>query len=730
VRYLQRLGLAASAALLLAGAPAAAQSHAVTESTEVVAVEVPVQVVKDGEPVRGLKAGDFELYDGRKKVALTGFEVLDLGQTAPGAKPAPRPISARRHFLLLFDMAFSSPKALAQARKAALGLVDHLDPADLVAVASYLPSKGSQLLLGFTTDKTQIRSALDMLGKPQMFDRSADPLRLVLNPEGIQAAGMEVEAGGRARGGSGGGGGINGGGGAAAGAADEATASALPTNTDFALGGMERDRGERTQKTRAIAAMARSFGELARMMASVYGRKYVVYLSEGFDAALLQGTANVDEQNEMAANAESGAGQVMVDSDQRYGDTRSVNKMESMLEEFRRADCVVESVDIGGLREGNAPEAQWAGGKDSLFMIADSTGGEMYDNFNDLSAAMDKMLKKTSVTYVLSFQPESLKKDGSFHKLRVELKNAPRGARVIHRPGYYAPRPFGSRTQLEKSLEAAQQVLSGKETGGVSTAVLAAPFAVGADKAYVPVLIEIDGKSLTEGMPATGALPTEIYVYAMDSNGKVGGFFSQTLGLDLAKVAPVLKQSGVKFFGHLDLAPGDYSIRVLVRNGATGEIGSRVASVQVPAFAADKPVLLQPFFPETPGKWLMVREVAREGDRKVDYPFMAGEQPYIPASRPTLAPGQDAAMSLVAYHLQPGDLQAKAQVLRADGQEAGEGVVRVIKRVSNPKDGSDRVMASFRPPQLQPGEYTVLVTVTDAAGASQTSTATFVVAGS
>jgi len=340
------------------------------------------------------------------------------------------------------------------------------------------------------------------------------------------------------------------------------------------------------------------------------------------------------------------------------------------------------------------------------------------------------MLKKTSVTYVLSFQPETLKKDGSFHRLRVELKNAPRGARVVHRPGYYAPRPFASRTQLEKSLEAAQQVLSGKESGGISAAVLAAPFSVGDEKAYVPVLIEIDGKSLAEGMPATGAMPTEIYVYAMDANGKVGGFFSQTIGLDLAKVLPVLKQSGIKFFGHLDLAPGDYSIRVLVRNGATGEIGSRVASVQVPAFGGAKPVLLPPFFPETPGKWLMVREAAKPDDRKVDYPFMAGEQPYIPASLPALTPGQDAAMSLVAYHLKPGgDLQASAQVLRADGQDAGQGVVRVINRASNPKDGSDRVMASFRPPQLSPGEYTVLVTVTDAGGASQTSSATFIVPG-
>ena len=47
-------------------------------------VEVPVQVVKDGEPVRGLTAADFEVYDGRKKLPVTGFEVLDLSRRGAG----------------------------------------------------------------------------------------------------------------------------------------------------------------------------------------------------------------------------------------------------------------------------------------------------------------------------------------------------------------------------------------------------------------------------------------------------------------------------------------------------------------------------------------------------------------------------------------------------------------------------------------------------------------------
>src|SRR5215208_6532233 len=115
-----------AASLGLAPWPAAAQTF--TESTDVTVVEIPVQVVKDGEPVRGLTAADFEVFDGRKKVPVTGFEVLDLAVPAPAGSPAAAqvPVSARRHFLMLFDLSFSEPKSIAKARKAALGVVQGL----------------------------------------------------------------------------------------------------------------------------------------------------------------------------------------------------------------------------------------------------------------------------------------------------------------------------------------------------------------------------------------------------------------------------------------------------------------------------------------------------------------------------------------------------------------------------------------------------------------------------
>jgi VWFA-related protein len=674
-----------------------------SESTSVVVVEVPVQVVRDGKPVRGLTAADFEVYQGREKQAITGFEVLDLA-TVPADKPEAvrrMPASARRRFVLLFDLGYSKPNSLTRAREAAKKLLQgSFHPSDLIAVAAYLPSQGPQLVLGFTPDRGQVEKAIDRLS-PVQNHFASDPLLLAGGGDddsfkGVQSKAVEN--------------------------ADSETAYTGREATVSTFAAVERSEREKRRST--LAAFTRAVGVFADAMDAVDGRKNVLLLSEGFDSALALGTTDQAEIQQMDTN--SVRGDIWnVDNDQRYGNTKASSDLERMLEALRRADCVIQAIDVGGVRaSGDDLRAARSTGADGLFVMANSTGGELYQNFNDLGVAMEKMLERTSVTYVLSIQPD-VKQDGEYHKIRVELKGAGNG-RVVYRPGYFAPKPYGQRTAMEKTLQAAGQVVSGQEGGPVGLALLAAPFKIAGDKAYVPVVIEIDGASLLAGSQGAAA-PAEVYVYALDDKGAVKDFFTQTMGLDLAKVGDSVRRTGVKFFGDLDLPPGAYSIRVLVRNGQTGAAGMRVASLEVPAFSAQSaPVLLPPFFPEPAGRWLVVREAnARAG--QVPYPFMARDQPFIPASRPDLLPDHAAAVSLVGYRLGAGELKAQAMVMTADGKEAGEGKIEILGRDEATADGPDRLTATFRPPRLQPGEYLLLVTVTNAQGGAETSVAPFVV---
>lgn len=686
------------------------------ESTDVLAVEVPVQVLgKDGEPVRGLKAADFTVFDGRKEQPVTGFEVLDLSAIpaampggsaaagAPAAKAAPVQVapSARRRFVLLFDLSFTSPASVFKARQSAKTLLAGLKPSDLVAVGAYSASRGPELILGFTADHHQAEEALGRIGNPEV---AADPLHLTLPPE---TTGRAASMGGGSRHGNDDG---------------DSSGGGLDIN---AVVNAASERAALQAQQRDVTAFTRAVAVFAKMLGSIHGRKYVVFLSEGFNDKLLLGTE--DDAEIQAMNEASAAGQTWkVDSDARYGNTKLSGDLEKMLEEMRRADCVVESVDPGGLRAfGGENGIKPATGQNSLFAIANGTGGELYRNFNDLSVAMNEMLKRTSVTYVLTYQPEGVKHDGEYHKLRVELKNAPRGTRVVYRPGYYAPKPFKDQSSIERMLDAANRVVNAEEGGAITASVLAAPFQGPADKAYVPVLIEVDGKSLLTGAQAK-TLPVEIYAYAMDEKGTVQDFFARTLGLDLAKVEPVLQKSGLKFYGDLRLAPGSYTLRILVRNATTGALVAKVLPLEVPAFAQPAAVLLPAFFPEAPGRWLLVRKNA-EAPKDIPYPFQMQSEPFIPAALPVLKPGEATKVALMGYHLQPGVLKADSRVFSRAGEELGTGEVHLGQRQAGATIEPDRVTATFRPPALKPGEYMLLITLTDAAGTAETSTTSFVV---
>ena len=88
--------------LLVAGVVALAQ---VRETVNVNIIEVPVTVVdSSGNPVRGLTAANFELYDQGKKRDVTSFDKIDFGVSESVSAISPLNPAARRTFLLLFDL--------------------------------------------------------------------------------------------------------------------------------------------------------------------------------------------------------------------------------------------------------------------------------------------------------------------------------------------------------------------------------------------------------------------------------------------------------------------------------------------------------------------------------------------------------------------------------------------------------------------------------------------------
>lgn len=695
---------------LLAFLSASASAQTFEGKAEVVVVEVPVHVVMDGQPVRGLTADDFTLYDDGAKQEIIGFEVIDLEALTEAGWHPELPVAARRHFLLLFDLSFAEPSAIVRARAAARDLVARsLHPSDLAAVATYTRSRGPQLVLGFTSDRRQIAAAIESLGLPQLYDRAPDPLGFVIAE--LQAMGAEAalaagqpDAGGplaQAAGGS------------PRGQIDGLIMEHLKDIVAYLPG------TQRAQLQNQVLDLTRSFADLGQLLAGVQGRKHVVYFSEGFDSELLLGTTDVQETESMNRAAESGE-YWMVDSDRRYGSSRMHGDLAAMVEQFRRADATIQAVDIGGLRaSADLRPYRTDSGQNALFIMARETGGELYRNFNDLGEAMGRLLADTGVTYLLAFQPSGGLLADTYHPLKVKVKGLPRKARVHHRPGYYPPRPYDWQSPSEIRLRAAQTVVRGEAGGEIPLAVVAPPLPGPEALARVPVLLEVDGAALLRYHPGA-TLGAELYAYALDREGTVRDYFAKQLTLDLARTGEVLAQEGLAFLGTLDLPAGDYSLRVLVRNAQTGHLGLAVVALSVPDFGRAVPALYPPLFLADGGRRLLLR------DRGAEAAFEVAGEPFLPAASPALTPGQEARLCLLAFNLGAGDLALEGRVVDAAGRPVDAAAVALAGREGSGAGGGERLLATLTTAGLGVGEYTLHLALADpGSGARLTTSASF-----
>jgi VWFA-related protein len=685
-------------------APAVAPTARFEEATEVFSVEVPVTVVgRDGRPVRGLKREQFVILDEGRAQTLTDFRVVDLEDESwrtavvPGGPVRGDSLrsSERRHFFFLFDLSFATPSAILKARLAARDFVlTRLHPADLAAVATVSLEQGARLIVTFTPDRAQLARGIDTLGAIAPGELSAgslDPLRFLVAPPASATASPPPSVGaGDPRG----------------------EREALVIDYLNTLG----QQLERTQKLfdrSRVSAMTRTLGQLAASLAAVKGRKHVVLFSEGFDSRLLlgrEGGAPEEEQDQ----AEIAAGRFWtVDNDNRYGSTELQGSLARMLEEFRGADCVIEAVDIGGLRAPtDASESAPRGGREALFVMANGTGGTLFEGANDLSAQLERLMSRTMVTYVLAFERSDARAAGVRRRLDVRVTGLPPGAKVAHRSGYDTPRPFRDLPPLERSLLTSDEIASAAPRRDLDLALLATSFRQGGEGAYVPVIIEIAGESLPKPAP-NGRLDLEIYGYVSDEVGQMRDFFARVVAVEIQAGDGTVRRlgGGIKYYGHFELPRGRYLVRVLVRDPSSGRTGVASLPLEVPPPDGVGEFLLPPFFLQAPGRWLLVREPEGAADGQVVYPFVIGGEPFVPAVRPRLHAGDSVHLALFAYRLSRPPESLDSMVRDRAGAAVRSGSLRITEATPAGGEGVDKILAEFDSSGLAPGDYTLEVSI-------------------
>lgn len=150
-------------------------------------------------------------------------------------------------------------------------------------------------------------------------------------------------------------------------------------------------------------------------------------------------------------------------------------------------------------------------------------------------------------------------------------------------------------------------IATGRDGGAFPAAVTAAPRPGGGERVPVDLWVEADGAGLL-GDLEEGTLRPEFYVYAIREDGVVGGYLSLAVRVGLAEHGAALRAGHLKLYGRLELVPGRYELRAVVREPRSQRFALRTLPLAV-AGAEDAPV---PPSSDDPGTVWILPEAVKE----------------------------------------------------------------------------------------------------------------------
>jgi VWFA-related protein len=510
--------------LLLLAVVALIAASRETHTVEV--VQVPVYVTRGDTAIAGLTRENFELYVNGKPRSFDYFDVIDFGALDEGqaGAPAVRDVRQRRLYVLLFDLAYSTPKGLARARVAADGYVDRAGDADVFAVGTYSAKNGIQLLVPFTRDHVAVRRAIQKM-KGASDD---DPLHLALAP----AERAELVTSDRF--------------------GESESVQRLIDDSGIAQLTLDPAR-------RHIRDQIEDLGELADRLASIEGNRHVVLLTSGFDTAILHGggPAQTIGRGPLFGPNASMSRPVRQSSTLGMSDPGAMRAMREMYAHFTRAGVFLDCIDIEGLRLSVASSADSEG----LSMLARDTGGQVVLNRNNLGEAMQTLADMQRVVYVLGFHAtDSGKRDNT---IQVKLRGVD-GVKVTHRPSYSSSIPTASTTD---GLRVADILENDIPQTGVTMSIAARG---------KTIEVEVPARELIAlGRPANAEAEVMLYVY---SGRSIVAFKDKRISIDAARADAAKPVHLVESF---DLPPGRYVAKVLLRVDGTEALGFARAPMNI-----------------------------------------------------------------------------------------------------------------------------------------------------
>ncbi len=337
---------------------------------------------------------------------------------------------------------------------------------------------------------------------------------------------------------------------------------------------------------------------IARALSGYPGRKNLIWLTEAFPI-------NIDPNMELTGDVFAGTrnyGQQIADAADHLMDAQiAIYPVDARgLEPNSVFDASNPGHDKFGRRMtgpsmGTAisnENAQLQNVHGTMNDMADRTGGKAFYNRNDIDSAIGKSIDDGSTYYTLAYYPDNKDWNGKFRKIQVKV-NRP-DVKLRHRLGYYAVDPKVFAEQNKKM----QGMLFGDALNPDSPVATGLRFDARvtqpSPQTQNKVLVEyaLDPHAITFDYQADGLQHAQVdcVVQAYSAKGKLikteGGTITASLKPDTYNK---VMRGGFPCKQSIDLPPGNYRLRLGVRDDNTGLMGTANGTVTVAQTSAGDP---------------------------------------------------------------------------------------------------------------------------------------------
>src|SRR5687767_3382560 len=521
--------IAASMPLLADFVSAQQPAPSATFQVEVNFVDIDAVVTDErGRFVADLTKDDFELLDDGKPQEISAFSLVDIPMPTASAtarrppaivtdvKSNAEPISGRLYVIVLDDLNVAPLRTKVVVNAARQLIERHFGPNDVAAIV-YTSGRtdGAQ---EFTSERALLLAAIDKFQgrklRSTVIEKADHYFQQHLKELEINAPDPDDPD-------------------ATTGPPQSGTVRGPMGYSDITTDPDDFERGHRAQQV--LGALKR----LAEVMGGIRGRrKAVVMFSEGIDYPIYDIFGSQAATTVIAATRDAIAAAARANVSFFSIDPRGLVGMTSETIELNAAADAHLGFDAKGLL------ADMYLSQDSLRTLAEETGGYAAVNSNNVTTALNRIVRLNSRYYVLGYYPKDARRDGRFHKIEVRTKRP--GLRVSARKGYVSPRmPSADELQRQQrerergrgragdaqtSIELREILNQPLQRNGLTMTVHAAPFKGAARQASVAVAIEVDAARLnfSEQPNKTFADSLELSMFALDQRGRLhGGAFTQ-----------------------------------------------------------------------------------------------------------------------------------------------------------------------------------------------------------